>query len=143
MLETALAFGATTSVSVFYDYGQGSLHKVRNATTRALMPSAAALRPNTSQCAGRLSQPAASTSSTMPASGRTAIAITVASRHSDSRWRGWWSHTPRPSDGRNAIASTPHRHHLHPDRGQGDQGVDGDPQRIQFGAPRAELIGRP
>ena len=28
-------------------------------------------------------------------------------------------------------------------RGKGDQGVDGDSQRIQFGAARAELIGRP
>jgi hemolysin activation/secretion protein len=29
-------FGATTSVSVFYDYGQGTLNKVRNATTNSL-----------------------------------------------------------------------------------------------------------
>jgi hemolysin activation/secretion protein len=29
-------FGATTSVSLFYDYGQGSLHKVRTAATNSL-----------------------------------------------------------------------------------------------------------
>jgi hemolysin activation/secretion protein len=29
-------FGATTSVSIFYDYGQGTLNKVRNATTNSL-----------------------------------------------------------------------------------------------------------